>query len=390
MDAHVFDKGFQGTQTFLRELYNQLLLDYPALDIYFGAHQVENIRAIFPHLPAKNILPYKKRKHSLLRYVYDIPFYIRKGQFDFAHFQYVTPTLIPGCKYIVTLHDVLYNDFKEDFSFLFRTSRNLLFGKSIKSAHIKTTVSNYSRQAICRHYAIPEKDVHIIQNAANSLLNTAHLNKQEAADFIYRKFGIQNFILYISRIEPRKNQLLLLEKYLELALYEKGIALVLIGEASAQVGQLNQLIQNLKPAQRRFFYWLKEVDQSDLSSFYKACRLFVYPSKAEGFGIPPLEAAVCHAPVLCSSVTAMQDFSFFEPYTFDPGDEYDFKQKLAMMIDHPPTEAFIKDVAYQALNRYNWSTSSKLFYNLLIKNTLEMESSFYEKTSRPIEKSLSR
>jgi glycosyltransferase involved in cell wall biosynthesis len=113
---------------------------------------------------------------------------------------------------------------------------------------------------------------------------------------------------------------------------------------------------------------MRQTDQVDLAAFYRACRLFVYPSKAEGFGIPPLEAAACHAPVLCSSVTAMKDFAFFEPHTFDPTNDTDFEQKLSGMIHEPPSAEFTAKVAAHIAQHYNWQQSSNSFYNLLQAN----------------------
>lgn len=368
VDAHVFDKEFQGAQTFLRELYTRLLLDHPELDIYFGACDTENIRRLFPGLPPENILPYKKRRPGILRLVFDIPAYIKKYRFNFAHFQYTIPKRIAGCQYIVTLHDVLFNDFKKDFNFFFRISRNWLFGSSIRQAPIKTTVSAYSKQQICHYYGIPAAQVHVIPNGVNELLAQGYHSKQAAMEVIYQQFGIRNFILYVSRIEPRKNQLLLLKHFLKLRLYQKDIALVFIGKESMYIPALAEMIAQLDEQQKQSFYWLKQATQADLVAFYRACRLFVYPSKAEGFGIPPLEAAICQAPVLCSSATSMQDFGFFAPYTFDPANEEDFERQLSQMIAAPPADVFINKVAEQVKQRYNWQQSSQLFYQLLQVN----------------------
>jgi glycosyltransferase involved in cell wall biosynthesis len=368
VDAHVFDKEYQGAQTFIRELYTQLLANHPDLDIYFGACDTANISKIFPGVPKANILPYKKRRIGLLRYIFDIPAYIKKHRFDFAHFQYIAPKNSQGCKYVVTLHDVLFNDFRQDFSFLYRISRNLLFGNSIKRAHIKTTVSAYSKQRICSYYNTPEADVHIIQNGVNDALMQFQSSNQETIEVVEQNFGIKNFILYTSRIEPRKNQLLLLKSYLKLELYKRGIALVFIGKESINIPALTKLINSLNDEQKQLFYWIKQVSQPNLAAFYRACKLFVYLSKAEGFGIPPLEAAICGAPVLCSSATAMQDFTFFEPYRFDPADENDLEQKLSQMIDTAPSSAFIEKVAAQISLQYSWQNSSNKFYNLLQAN----------------------
>ncbi|WP_428663302.1 glycosyltransferase family 4 protein [Runella sp.] len=380
VDAHCFDKEFQGTQTFLRELYTQLLADYPDVDIYFGASNTKTIRSIFPDLPEANILPYKKRKFGLLRFLFDIPFYLKKHRFDFAHFQYIIPKKIPGCTYIVTLHDVIFKDFKKDFSFIYRLSRDILFGYSIRNAAIKTTVSVYSKERICHHYGICRTDVHVIPNAVNPAFVHSQDTKKEAAGLIKRKFGVENFILYTSRLEPRKNQLLLLEKYLKLGLDKQGIALVLIGLESIRTPALTKLIKQLSTEQKKLFFRFEELPQSDLVAFYRACRLFVYPSKAEGFGIPPLEAGVCGAPVLCSSSTAMHDFDFFKPYTFDSANERDFEQKLAHILNFPPTNSFSTGVAAQIQHRYNWQKSSHHFYSLLRANS-------YKQTEYEIEDS---
>jgi len=61
--------------------------------------------------------------------------------------------------------------------------------------------------------------------------------------------------------------------------------LVFIGQESIPVGALQKVIQNLTAEQRKMFYWFPQVEQNDLQAFYQACKLFVYPSKAEGFGI---------------------------------------------------------------------------------------------------------
>jgi len=361
VDAHSFDAGFQGTQTFIRELYTQILTDHPDVDVYWGIENPNSIKAIFPSVKPQNILLYRKRRPAILRFVFDIPAFIKKYQFDYAHFQYLSPLPQRGCQYIVTTHDVLFNDFSRCFSFAYRLSRSLLFGWSIKNAAIKTTVSNYSAGRIAAHYGIPQKQINVIPNGVIK----CNVSIAKAKEHILTKYGIQNFILYVSRIEPRKNHVLLLDKYLKLKLYEQGIPLVFIGEESMMVADLKARIATLTDEQGALFYWLPKVEQDDLQSFYRACRLFVYPSVAEGFGIPPLEAAVCEVPVLCSSATAMADFDFFNSTSFDPNDTEEFELKLANVIQNPPSVNQLKRIAAQVAYKYSWQNSAAIFYQLL-------------------------
>lgn len=365
VDAHAFDSGYQGTQTFIRELYTGLINAHPELDIYWGAYYTDRIQAVFPSVNPANILPYKKASGGIGRFLFDIPSYLKKYRFDFAHFQYLSPGQHSNCKYIVTLHDVLFNTFPNDFSFFYRASRNFLFGKSIKNAAIKTTVSAYSKQHIADDYDIAASKIHIIPNGVNNSLTQFNYSKADAANVVQDKFGVSNFVLYVSRIEPRKNHALLLKKHIGLGLFDRNIALVFIGAESVNVAELTSLINSLTTRQRALFFWFRQVNQADLAAFYTACRLFVYPSKAEGFGIPPLEAAICKAPVLCSSATAMSSFDFFKPYTFDPENETDFERKFLDMIDNPVPERHLDHVADTVANQYQWKHSSELFYNLL-------------------------
>jgi len=366
VDAHAFDEEFQGTQTFIRELYTGLINQHPELDIYWGAYHADRIQTAFPSVKPENILPYKKANGGIKRFLFDIPAYLKQHRFDFAHFQYMAPWQQNNCRYIVTLHDVLFKTFPNDFSFGYRVSRDLLFGRSIKNAAIKTTVSLYSKLHIAAYYNIEVDDIHIIPNGVNPGFIQSGTDKIAAAKTVKEKFGVANFVLYVSRVEPRKNHTLLLKKHIELALFERGVALVFIGNESMVVNELQHLIKTLTPQQTALFFWFPQVEQTDLGAFYSACRLFVYPSKAEGFGIPPLEAAICRAPVLCSSATAMSSFDFFNPYTFNPEDGHDFANKYLQMINTPPAETTLNHIADVVANTYQWQHSSKLFYNLLL------------------------
>jgi glycosyltransferase involved in cell wall biosynthesis len=368
VDAHSFDTAYQGTQSFLYQLYNALLQHYPQLDIYMGAYHVQRIREAFPLLPVQNILPYKTLRPAALRYVTDIPRQLKKHRFHFAHFQYIAPRQQPGCRYIVTLHDVLLNDFPQAFSWGFRQSRHRLFGNSIKRAAVKTTVSGYAKGRIEHHYGLPASELHIVPNAIAPWPADGP-GKEQAAAMVKQWYGIDNYLLYVSRLEPRKNHQLLLEAWLEMALYQQGIGLVWVGSvdktAIKGMKPLLRALQNLPAAARPFFRHLPSVERPKLQALLRAARLFVYPSLAEGFGIPPLEAAAAGTPVLCSHATAMQDFTFFGEGLFNPTDKVSLREKIAAFLQAPPTDAALAAMAAEVQAKYAPQQCARLFYELL-------------------------
>lgn len=363
VDAHCFDTEFQGTQSFIRELYTELV-NCPGLEVYFGAFYTRRLQNLFPSLPQSHFLAYRS-PGSWRRLLIDIPAILAEYKFDFAHFQNIAPFRLHGTRSIVTLHDILYKEYNLGYSFWYRRVRDLAFGRSIRNATIRSTVSEYSRQGIASQYNMPASSVHVLPNAP--CFKQGLFSAETAKTYLRDRYGIENFILNVSRVELRKNQELLMDAFIDLELYKKGLSLVFIGRDSKATKSYKEKLK--KYASPSKIYWLEQVGQQELEAFYTAARLFVYPSAAEGFGIPPLEAACCLTPVLCSATTAMKDFDFFHPYRFDPGEKDVLYRLLIKMIDHPPTEEQLLHTRERIQERYNAKDTAERFAELIRVNS---------------------
>ncbi|MHA4808697.1 glycosyltransferase family 4 protein [Flavitalea flava] len=362
-DAHVFDSEFQGTRTFIKEIYAELARK-PGIRLYLGACDMDNLRKEFPL--TDNLVFVKYRSGSaIFRLLYDIPSIVRKYKIDFAHFQYISSP-IKNCKQIVTIHDVLFNDFPQEFSLTYRLTKDLLFGISAARADIVSTVSGYSKEAINKWLRVKSENIHVIPNGVSPKFFEPY-DRQQARDFISGKYGIGKFILYVSRIEPRKNHVALLKSYLELKLYEKGYYLVLLGKVSIPAPDFDNMMNRLPENIKSFIFQNSQTDDRDLLEFYRAAKVFVYPSKAEGFGIPPLEAAALQIPVICSNTSAMTDFSFFGENHINPLDNELLKTRLAGIIENPPGEANLKSIAEIIRQKYSWTLSAEKLYQAVLK-----------------------
>lgn len=361
VDAHVFDGEFQGTRTFIKEIYN-LLAKRDNLIIYLAAHNIEALKENFPAAPNVIFLQYKS-KSSFNRLLVELPRMIRHHNIDYAHFQYIVPP-IKRCKYIVTIHDVIFNEYPDEFSWSYRTIKKFLFGQSARRSEIVTTVSEYSRRSIEKFLKVPAQHVQVVPNGVNTKL-FAPGDKLAAQALIEKKFGFSKFILYVSRIEKRKNHIALLQAFVELELYAKGYKLVLLGHESIKVPAFDNMLQELPDAVRQSIFISASVDDHDLLNFYRAAAIFVYPSKAEGFGIPPLEAAALGTPVICSNASAMSDFDFFGENHIDTLKNGLLKQRLQLLINHPPDENSLRKLSELVRERYSWTSSATKLYNAL-------------------------
>jgi glycosyltransferase involved in cell wall biosynthesis len=139
--------------------------------------------------------------------------------------------------------------------------------------------------------------------------------------------------------------------------------LVFIGSNSLKTEFCNKL-SSLEPMVSENVKWIEQVDFADLKHFLNGAEVFVYPSKAEGFGIPPLEAAAMQTPVLCSSVTAMREFDFFKPYIFDPDNSVDFQQKLIDILEHL-NSIDVTNIQEIVRQKYSWEKSAQILINNL-------------------------
>lgn len=364
-DAHVFDGEYQGSRTFIKELYSQLALN-DKLHLFLAAYDVDHLKTHFPESANITYIKYNS-KSRILRLLIQIPAILKKHHIDYAHFQYIIPVFKP-CRFIVTTHDVLFNDCPQYFSKWYRIQKNFLYRYAVKRADILTTVSDFSKQSISRYFKINPGKIHVIPHGVATAFFEAY-NKAEAQSISSNKYKTGQIILYVSRFEPRKNHALLLKAFVSLELYSKGYTLVLAGHRSLPVPDFDRLLQSLPEAVQKRVLVLNRLDDAELRWFYKAAAVFVYPSAAEGFGMPPLEAAALGVPVLCNNRTALSDFTFFKANHFDFINDSVLKDRLTAALNCAGDNSELAAIRTFIKQNYTWAKAATAFVKLIEQNS---------------------
>jgi len=364
VDAHTFDSEFQGSRTFIWEIHH-ILAQKETLELYIGAYDTKGLAKYFPGIPTDHLIKFKSRS-SVMRLLFDIPAIIKKYRIQYAHFQYIVP-LYKNCRYIVTIHDVLFRDYPAEFSFFYRFFKTILYKAGAARADILTTDSSFSASSIQKYLGIKKEKIHLVPVAVHDK-HFALYDKIKAKEDFKSKYGFDKYILFVSRIEPRKNHAFLLRSFIELHLYRQGYHLVLLGHKSINTPAFNEIMDHLPEDIKPFIFIKSDVPDEELLLFYHAATVFVYPSKAEGFGIPPLEAAASQVPVICSNTSAMNDFSFFGKNHIDPSDYHLLKDALQNIIKDPPGEMELSDIAETIHQKYSWNRSAEHLYRLIIND----------------------
>lgn len=365
VDAHQFDHGFEGAASFIQGLYMALVRRRPgAYKIYLGCANPDKVLASFDGDPHFEAVRYGTN-NRVRRFAYEIPKSVARVRPDFAHFQYFTP-LIKTCPWIVTTHDVLFNDFPQYFPPGYARVRNILFPLSARRADLLTTVSQYSKERIAAWYGIEPARINVVPNGVN--INRADEvtmppPSPEVAELVAAPAG---YLLCVSRFEPRKNQAAVLHAFVDGGFWKQGMSLVFVGSRTLRGGDFDAAFAAVPSAAADRIRFLEGLSFVDVQRLYAHAVAAIYPSLAEGFGMPPLEAAVAGTPSLCARNTAMSDFTPLSPYFFEADDRAGLTHMLRDVVEHRDVHRKLAErIAVEVLARYSWDAAALGFGQLI-------------------------
>ena len=239
LDAHVFDEAGQGSKTYLKGVFTEAIQHRRDINFVLTARDSDGLKSEFGSNLNVSYETYSSR-NKFYRLALDITAKIRRNKIDVAHFTYISP-VFKTCREILALHDLLFLDMPNYFPASYRLAKNYLFKRSAKRADWVTTLSEYSKETIIRFYGISEEKIIITPCGILDLYWAEDIDDVG----IREKYNVRDYILYVSRIEPRKNHIALLRAYVELALWKKDIQLVFIGTPAIHVNEFSSFYDAL-------------------------------------------------------------------------------------------------------------------------------------------------
>lgn len=357
IDFHVVDGLFQGTRTHVLQLFSEIVRISPDIHFVFFLEHTE-LPGIFSSIfTAANVqIVYMPNINPIVRLCWQLPMLRRKYQLDILHTQYILPiaNVSPG---IVTIHDILFETFPVYFSPFFRFRSSILIRLSVLRASHIFTVSEFSKQEMVRLYKVAPEKISVIYNG----VDTNRFFPGDSGLNIIEKRGLfsKEYLLSVGRLEPRKNYITLIRAYAQL---QAKIPLVIIGQRHFRFKEIFKVIQDLGLVDRvRIF---SDIEDDDLPAFYRHARLFLYPSWAEGFGMPILEAMASGVPVISSNSTSIPEVAGDAAVLINPGDV----DELAFAIDHYLSDSIIcnekQQLGFKQVNKFRWSHAAARVKNV--------------------------
>jgi len=286
-----------------------------------------------------------------------LPRYIKRRSLDLFHGTNFDIPLWKRCPAILTIHDLsdfLYPETHEARG-VWRARRRLPF--MARTATQIVTHSESVRREVIEHLQVSREKVIAIPAAARSVFRP--LPPDQTIE-TRKRLGVEDeFLLFVGTIEPRKNLIVLLNAYRELLrATELHPQLVIAGKKGWLTDSLFSSLRELGIEERVLFTGY--LSDNDLCALYSSCRVFIYPSKYEGFGLPPLEAMACGAPVIASSIPSIREVTGETARLVAPAGSDDLAQAIVTLLRDENERQRLSVAGLKRAQQFSWNHTAQL------------------------------
>ena len=287
-----------------------------------------------------------------------LPRYIRREQLQLFHGTNYDVPLRRHCATVLTVHDLslfLHPETHPRRS-VKRARRRLPLMTRTADAIIVPTES--VRREVCEHLKVSPEMVFAIPEAARASFRPIDLNETAA---VRSRLGVrENFLLAVGTIEPRKNLGVLVRAFEELARAQpdNDLQLVIAGGHGWLSGPLFEALEN-SPVRKRILL-TDYLHDEDLRALYASCRAFIYPSIYEGFGLPPLEAMTCGAPVIASRIPTLIETLGNAAQFFDPQSNEQLIESIIQVTTNPDLQQRLMNAGLLQATKFSWERTARM------------------------------
>ncbi|MDX1688655.1 MAG: glycosyltransferase family 1 protein [Candidatus Promineifilaceae bacterium] len=367
LNAYFWNRPDTGSGQYLRQLVyflNRLVSDLEITLIYPHAGEPDDVP------PSVNVHRVRSRPGHLGKILFEQVTFSRACRAvgaTVAHVPYWGPPLQASCPLVVTVHDLITLRQREYRRGVGPRLYNALVSAGAREADRVITDSRFSQREIVEHLGIPEsriKAIHLApapQYSADDdlLMDMAVQQKYDLPDF---------YVLYLGGYALHKNVTTLLQAYTYVAqAMGEDYPLVLAGKKPAPSFRFPDYDDVVRRAHlQQHVRWIGYVEEEDKPAIYRGALCFAFPSRYEGFGLPPLEAMACGTPVVTSDAASLPEVVGDAAFAVEPDDERHMGGAIISLLIQ---EEFAREMSQKGLERaadFSWertATETLLVYD---------------------------
>lgn len=281
---------------------------------------------------------------------------------DVFHVPHFAPPLITRSTPVVaTIHDVIPLRLPLYHSSARAKVYSSVVARAARNATLIITISRHAKQDIIETLSIPEERIRVIYQAVSE--DHKPVEDQAKLAAARARYGLTGrYVFYLGGLDARKNvpQLVRAFSHLYQRLGDPNLQLLISGNPDkfnsslfpdprpigADLGTNGQIIY-------RF------VEDADKAALYSGASAFVFPSLYEGFGLDPLEAMACGAPVVCSNRTSLPEVVGDAALSIDPDNLPALVDAMYNVLTRPELSADLRARGLERAKLFSWHTTAR-------------------------------
>ncbi|WP_172332212.1 glycosyltransferase family 1 protein [Mangrovicoccus sp. HB161399] len=254
--------------------------------------------------------------------------------------------------FVVMIHDAQTFLYPQDYTGRQAKAYRFLLPLIARRARRILTVSEFARQSLAEHDVAPLEKISVVHNGGDHLLRTS------ADDTVVERHGLVpgGFALALGSTKSYKNIACLFKAFDHPDLAD--LPLVIAGGPPAE----DYLAADARPpASVRF---IGRVSDAELRALYSHAAMFLFPSKTEGFGLPPLEAMTCDCAVIAAAAGAMPEVCGDGALLVDPEDADAWREAVVRFRAPEARQAYAPSAA-ERTRMFTWEKAGARLWDIV-------------------------
>lgn len=284
-----------------------------------------------------------------------LPRQAKKAKVDVLHIPGFDAPFLKFCPTVLTVHDLIGRILPHNLPPVSRFYWGFWLPYSVRWADVVIADSKHTKEDLIRWTGIPPERIYVVYLGVDASFQP--FQDDEALESVRAKYRLPGkFILYVGTIEPRKGLDTLLVAYAMLA-NTIPQDLVIAGKRGWYTASLFRLVEAYGLKQRVHF--VGYVDDDDLPKLYNLATLFVYPSRYEGFGLPPLEAMACGVPVVCSNAASLPEVVGDAAWLVPPDAPEMLAAAIYQILENEQLQAVMRSKGMARAKIFTWEETAR-------------------------------